>query len=36
MMDFSLKVKEEGRLTTYHYHGDWKQDPVPDLGVEIQ
>ena len=36
MMDFSSKVKEEGRLTTYHYHGDWKQDPVPDLGVEIQ
>ena len=35
-MYFSPKVKEEGSLTTYHYYGEWEQDPVPDLGVEIQ
>ena len=29
-------MKEERRLATYHYYGDWEQDPVPDLGVEIQ
>ena len=36
MTDFSSKVKEERRLATYHYYGDWEQDPDPDLGVEIQ